>query len=93
MKVAMAETTRRRVRQEEYNRENGINPESIKKSIGSAFPGAEVREMEVSGINLAEGIPRKFTISSNEVLEALSEPLNQVVKAVKEADSSFHVSV
>jgi rod shape-determining protein MreB len=40
--------------------------ESIKKQIGSAFPGAEVREMEVSGINKAEGIPRKFTISSNE---------------------------
>ncbi|MCX7149990.1 MAG: rod shape-determining protein, partial [Rhodocyclales bacterium] len=59
--------------------------ENIKKQIGSAFPGAEVREMEVSGINRAEGIPRKFTISSNEVLEALSEPLNQVVKAVKDA--------
>jgi rod shape-determining protein MreB len=59
--------------------------ENIKKQIGSAFPGAEVREMEVSGINRAEGIPRKFTISSNEILEALSEPLNQVVKAVKDA--------
>ncbi|MDR1367770.1 MAG: rod shape-determining protein, partial [Candidatus Accumulibacter sp.] len=33
--------------------------EHIKKTIGSAFPGAEVREMEVSGINKAEGIPRK----------------------------------
>ncbi|MDR2165139.1 MAG: rod shape-determining protein [Zoogloeaceae bacterium] len=59
--------------------------ENIKKTIGSAFPGTEVREMEVSGINKAEGIPRKFTISSNEVLEALSEPLNQVVSAVKSA--------
>lgn len=35
--------------------------------------------MEVSGINKAEGIPRKFTISSNEILEALTEPLNNVV--------------
>ncbi|HMY07644.1 MAG TPA: rod shape-determining protein, partial [Accumulibacter sp.] len=59
--------------------------ENIKKRIGSAFPGAEVREMEVSGINKAEGIPRKFTISSNEILEALTEPLNNVVSAVKSA--------
>jgi hypothetical protein len=48
--------------------------ESIKKEIGSAFPGSEVKEMEVKGRNLAEGIPRSFTISSNEILEALTEP-------------------
>src|SRR4030088_3575903 len=57
--------------------------EMIKKEIGSAFPGSEVREMEVKGRNLAEGIPRSFTISSNEILEALTEPLNQIVSAVK----------
>ena len=59
--------------------------ENIKKTIGSAFPGTEVREMEVSGINKAEGIPQKFTISSNEILEALTEPLNNIVSAVKSA--------
>ncbi len=59
--------------------------EEIKKCIGSAFPGTEVREMEVKGRNLAEGIPRAFTISSNEILEALTEPLNQIVSAVKQA--------
>ena len=59
--------------------------ENVKKTIGSAFPGAEVREMEVKGRNLAEGIPRSFTISSNEILEALTEPLNQIVSAVKSA--------
>ena len=59
--------------------------ESIKKNIGSAFPGTEGREIEVSGINKAEGIPRKFTISSNEILEALTEPLNSIVSAVKSA--------
>ena len=42
--------------------------ENIKKEIGSAFPGSEVKEMEVKGRNLAEGIPRSFTISSNEIL-------------------------
>jgi rod shape-determining protein MreB len=57
--------------------------ENIKKSIGSAFPGSEVREIEVRGRNLAEGIPRSFTISSNEILEAVTEPLNQIVSAVK----------
>ncbi|MBU3990613.1 MAG: rod shape-determining protein [Gammaproteobacteria bacterium] len=59
--------------------------EAIKKNIGSAFPGSEVKEMEVKGRNLAEGIPRSFTISSNEILEALSDPLNQIVGAVKVA--------
>ena len=59
--------------------------EMIKKEIGSAFPGSEVREMEVKGRNLAEGIPRSFTISSNEILEALTDPLNSIVSAVKSA--------
>ncbi len=59
--------------------------EMIKNTIGSAFPGVEVREMEVFGINRSEGIPRSFTISSNEILEALTEPLNQIVTAVKVA--------
>lgn len=59
--------------------------EHIKKEIGSAFPGSEVREMEVKGRNLAEGIPRSFTISSNEILEALTDPLNNIVSAVKSA--------
>ena len=57
--------------------------EKIKKTIGSAFPGQAVHEMEVSGINKSEGIPRSFTVSSNEILEALTEPLNQIVTAVK----------
>jgi rod shape-determining protein MreB len=59
--------------------------EQIKKEIGSAFPGSEVREKEVKGRNLAEGIPRSFTISSNEILEALTEPLNAIVSSVKSA--------
>lgn len=59
--------------------------EIIKTQIGSAYPGSEVREIEVKGRNLAEGIPRSFTISSNEILEALAEPLNSIVSAVKTA--------
>ena len=59
--------------------------EMIKKKIGSAFPGSEVMEIEVKGRNIAEGVPRTFTVHSNEILEALSEPLNQIVGAVKNA--------
>src|SRR4029077_7475125 len=59
--------------------------ETVKKEIGSAFPRAEVREMEARAATLAEGIRRSFTISSNEILEALTEPLNQIVGAVKSA--------
>ena len=59
--------------------------EQAKKAIGSAFPGSEVREKEMKGRNIAEGIPRSFTMSSNEILEALSEPLNRIVTAVKSA--------
>ena len=59
--------------------------EEIKKRIGSAFPSTEVSEMDVKGRNLAEGIPRSFTISSNEVLEAITEPVNQIVQSVKTA--------
>ena len=59
--------------------------EGIKKKIGSAFPGSEVREMEVRGRNLSEGVPRSFTISSNEILEALTDPINNIVSAVKNA--------
>jgi rod shape-determining protein MreB len=59
--------------------------ERIKHSIGSAFPGNEVLEIEVRGRNLAEGIPRSFTLNSNEILEALQEPLAAIVGAVKMA--------
>lgn len=59
--------------------------ELIKMEIGSAFPSSDAKEIEVKGRNLSEGVPRTFTIHSNEVLEALTEPLNQIVGAVKTA--------
>ena len=59
--------------------------EKIKHEIGSAYPGSEVREIEVLGRNLAEGIPRSFTLNSNEILEALQEPLSGIVGAVRVA--------
>ena len=59
--------------------------EMVKKQIGSAFPGSEVHEMEVRGRNLSEGIPRTFGVSSNEILEALTDPINQIVVSIKNA--------
>ena len=58
--------------------------ERIKKEIGMAFPCTEVREIDVRGRNLAEGVP-SFTLNSNEILEALQEPLSLIVQAVKGA--------
>src|SRR5690348_6201732 len=59
--------------------------ERIKMEIGCAYKQADVREMEVSGRNLAEGVPRMFSINSNEVLEALHEPLSGIIAAVRSA--------
>ncbi len=59
--------------------------ERVKHSIGSAYPGNEVTEIEIRGRNLAEGIPRSFVLNSNEILEALQEPLSGIVGAVKTA--------
>lgn len=59
--------------------------ERIKHEIGLAYPASHVLQMEVRGRNLAEGIPRSFTINSNEVLEALQEPLSGILGAVRAA--------
>jgi Actin-like ATPase involved in cell morphogenesis len=59
--------------------------EKIKKDIGCAYPANEVNELVVRGRNLAEGIPRSFTLNSNEILEALQEPLSGIIDAVKNA--------
>lgn len=59
--------------------------ERIKYEIGTAYPGTEIKEIEVKGRNLAEGIPRSFTLNSNEILEALQEPLSGIVGSIKVA--------
>lgn len=59
--------------------------ERIKQEIGCAFAGSEMREIDVRGRNLAEGVPRSFTLSSDEILEALQDPLAGIVQAVKSA--------
>ena len=59
--------------------------ERIKQEIGSAYPVNQMLQMEVRGRNLAEGIPRSFTVTSNEVLEALQEPLSGILSAIRAA--------
>ena len=59
--------------------------ERIKQEIGCAFPGKDLLEIDVRGRNLAEGVPRSFTLNSEEILEALKEPLAAIVNAVKNA--------
>ena len=57
--------------------------EQIKIAIGSAIPFAEETSMEVKGRNQVDGLPKNITITSGEVWEALSEPLGQIVAAIK----------
>lgn len=59
--------------------------ERIKHEIGTAYPGSEVREIQITGRNLAEGVPRSFSLNSNEILEALQEPLSGIVGSLKVA--------
>jgi rod shape-determining protein MreB len=57
--------------------------ELIKITIGTAYPVDEIETMEVKGRDLVAGVPKTIEIKSDEVLEALSEPVNAVVESVK----------
>ena len=57
--------------------------EDIKLSIGGALPVDEPKEMEVKGRDQVAGLPRTIKITSNEVVEALAEPLASVIGVVK----------
>lgn len=57
--------------------------ERIKQEIAMAYHTGDELQIDVRGRNLAEGIPRSFTLSSSEVLEALQEPLAQIIQGIK----------
>ena len=59
--------------------------ERIKQDIGTAVVTKDEQEIDVRGRNLAEGIPKQLTLKSNQIQEALSEPLAQITAAVKNA--------
>ena len=59
--------------------------EKVKIAIGTAWHDGEVRQMEIKGRHIADGVPRSMTISSKEVLAALAECLSGIVTAIKGA--------
>jgi len=59
--------------------------EDIKINLGSAFPCGEEMEMEVKGRNQLDGLPKNITVSSSEIREALADPVNAIVNAIRYA--------
>jgi rod shape-determining protein MreB len=57
--------------------------EATKMEIGSAFPLAQELSLEIKGRDLISGLPRSALVSSQEIREAIAEPLREVVNAVK----------
>ena len=57
--------------------------EEIKIEIGSAYPLTEEKSMEVKGRDLVAGLPKTLKVTSEEIREALQEPISQIVEAVR----------
>lgn len=57
--------------------------EEIKLRIGSAYPMGKETTMEVKGRDMVAGLPKTITITSQEVREAMLEPLNTIIDAVR----------
>ena len=56
--------------------------EELKIGMGTAWPFSEPKSCEIKGRCLIEGLPKKVTITTKELLEAMDEPLTQIVDAV-----------
>ena len=68
----------------EYNLAVGERTaEDIKITIGSAFPKKQELNMDIRGRDLVTGLPKTLRITSTEILEALREPINSIVDAIK----------
>ena len=57
--------------------------EYIKKNIGSALHDSEPRQLSIRGRDLASGLPKEIAVSSQEVTQALQEPLSEVIQVIK----------
>ncbi|MFP5351271.1 MAG: rod shape-determining protein [Actinomycetota bacterium] len=62
--------------------------ERIKIAIGSAFPMAQEQKAELRGRDLATGLPKHILITSEEIREAITEPVRAIVTAVIECIGS-----
>lgn len=63
----------------------GRSAEDIKIAIGSAFPLKKEKKLVVQGRDTVKGLPKAVKVSSVEIREALSRPINQITEAIKEA--------
>jgi rod shape-determining protein MreB len=59
--------------------------ERIKCEVGNAFPGDHVLTLEVKGRDLIHGIPKPIVVNSDEIRDALAEPVSQIVEAIRSA--------
>lgn len=59
--------------------------EEIKITIGSAYPLAEEKRMDVKGRDLVAGLPKTLTVTSEEIREALQEPISAIVDVIRNA--------
>jgi rod shape-determining protein MreB len=59
--------------------------ELVKIQIGCAYPSEEIRSMEIKGRDIVAGIPKTLELKSDEVLEALAEPISAIVESVRVA--------
>ena len=58
--------------------------EYLKIEIGNAVPDKTIDEVEVKGTNAANGLPQRFKIGSDQIREALRDPINQIIDKIKQ---------
>ena len=79
MNIAISDFIKRK-----YNLAIGVQTaEEIKIKIGTALPEKEERYLEIRGRDLVLGLPRNIKVSSNEVSEAISDVLAEIIQAIK----------